>query len=302
MSFTLAKSVMLKHFYLSLSLAVLTCFQVLKAQQQGKSDTATARNVVLVGGIQYISNITYAGRRDASSAPTGIPTMTLISKKGFFLGTSAYMNLVRDRLSADGFSLTPGYIFPIDASQKLKLTISGTKYFFKKTSNIILSTFKGSADVGLSYQPDFLNFAINNSYQFGKETNDILNSLDVSKEIGLSEFISLPLKIEPTISAYAGTQSFTETYYTETINRLPGGGLLGLLPGQTQPGTQEQSRESKKYQALSLTANLPVSLTVSRFQLTLTPYLILPLNEVEYVNNKHGNYFLYTAGITYRFL
>jgi hypothetical protein len=293
---------MLKHFYLTLFLAVLTCPQVLKAQQQVKSDTTAASSVVLVGGVQYISNITYAGRRDASSVPTGIPTITFASKKGFFLGAAGYMNLAKDRFSADGFSLTPGYIFSIDASRKLKVTISGTKYFFKKTSNIILNTFKGSADVGFSYQPGFLSFALNNSYQFGQETNDILNSLEVSKEIGLDKLIGLPLKIEPTISGYAGTQSFTETYYTETVNRQPGGGLLGLLPGQTQPINQEQTRESKKYQALSLTATLPISLTVSRLQFTLTPYLIVPFNEVDYLNNKQGNYFLYTAGITYRFL
>ena len=298
--------------------AILIFFTHLAQGQQAvitKPDSLQSNKVVIVAGLQYISNITYAGRRDASSVPIGIPTLTIASKNGLFLSTAGYLNLDKGSFSADGLSFTPGYIFSIDAANKLRLSLSATKYFFKNSSSIILNAFKGSADVVLSYQPKFAKFSLNNSYQFGKQTNDIVNAIEVTKEISLAKFGKSKLTIDPLLSFYAGTQSFTETYYTESVyprsTLVPGtnGGLGGLFPGQ--PGyqqitqetvTEEKQREVKKYQALSLIATLPVTLSVSKFQFSLTPYLIMPYNEVSYnANTKTGNYFLFTAGMIYIF-
>ncbi len=281
---------------------------------QAVSPDTTKSKLVFVGGLQYISNITYAGRRDATSVPIGVPTFVVASSNGLYFGAAGYFNASNGSFSADGFSLTPGYIFSIDQAKKLKLSISGTKYFFKSFSSIILSTFEGSADAALSYQPRFAKFTLNNSFQFGKQTNDIVNSLEISKDIPLVKSGKTALKISPAASFYSGTQSFSETYYTQTTQQRQvttpgsGGGLGGLIPGQpgstqtvSETVTEAQQREVKKYQALSLMGTLPVTLSVSKFQFSFTPYLIIPFNQVYSAESKTGNYFLFTGGMLYTF-
>ena len=287
-----------------LILGFFFCAYFNAAAQTIQPDT-TKGKVVLVAGLQYISNITYAGRRDAGSVPIGLPTLVLASSKGFYIGAAGYFNASNSSFSADGFSLTPGYIFPLDPAKQFKVSLSATKYFFKSNSNIILSTFDGSADLNLIYQPKLAKFTLSNSYQFGKQTNDIVNSLEIAKEIPLVKG-STGLKIGPTVSFYSGTQSFSEIYYTETQQVTPGpaGSFGGLIPGQaatTQTITSEQQREVKRYQALSLMGTLPVTLSIKKFQFSFTPYLIVPFNQVYSAENRSGNYFLFTTGMLYTF-
>lgn len=294
------------------------------AQERVIAETDSIKNdkeVFIGAGIQYISNLTYAGRGDINSVPIALPTLTLVSKSGFFLGSAGYLNLSNQGgYSADGFSLSPGYVFSINKNKELGATISGTQYFFKDSSQIILSSFNTTADFQLYYQPKWFRVALSSSYQIGKQTNDVINSLDISKNINLSKNKSL--FVNPLLSFMSGTQSFTETYFEQgsrqrriiTNPSSGGGGLGGILPGggnnQTpqesfvnEPFTEEKKREIKQYKPLSFTLSFPVTYKKGSFQANFAPFFIKPINTVspEAESQNAGNIFLFSTGLSYTF-
>jgi hypothetical protein len=123
------------------------------------------------------------------------------------------------------------------------------------------------------------------------------------------------LKINPTATLYTGTQSFYQTYYSESqvqravTNPSPSNPLSVLFPSQpsqsivTQTVTEQKQQQVKQYTALALSGSMPVTYAINKVQLSFTPYLIKPFNQVDYTTNTHmdGLYFLFTTGISATF-
>jgi hypothetical protein len=284
-----------------------------------KDSTNHSKKVFLGVGVQYISNLTYAGRTDLSSVPIALPTLTLVSKSGLFLGTAGYLNLGSQNFSMDGLSISPGYVFSLGENKKFGGVISATQYFFKDNSPVILSSFNTTTDLQVSYAPSLAKFTFSTSYQFGKITNDLINSIDVSKELSITR--NKNLSILPTISYMTGTQSFTETYFVQgsrqrkIITNPPANNnpIGGLFPGGNnqspqesiinEPYTEEQQKEVKKYQPLSLTFSLPIAYKVDKLQFSFSPYFIKAFNTVDpnSTTSTPSNLFLFTTGLNYTF-
>ncbi|WDF77822.1 hypothetical protein PQ469_28450 [Mucilaginibacter sp. KACC 22773] len=292
--------------------------------QRTVTDTASKKpqlkELFVNAGLQYISNLTYAGRRDDSSVPLLLPTLTLVSKHGFFLSAIGYFDLNGSKSGAEGLSITPGYVFGFDSKKYYGGTISATKFFITGSSPIILSSFNATIDGSLYANPDnIVKLSIGGSYRFDKNNkNDIINTAELSKEIfavktGATKLNGL--KLTPTASLYAGTQSFYQTYYTESQvtrsvetpqKQTPINILFPNQPKQTiitQTVTQENQKEVRKYQLLAFSGSIPVTYVINKVQIVFTPYLIKPFNQVDYVSNtsKNGLYFLFSAGASVTF-
>jgi hypothetical protein len=288
------------------------------AQQTTTTDTAKrpqVKEVFVNVGAQYISNLTYAGRRDESSVPLILPSVTLVSKHGFFLSAIGYFDLNGSKSGAEGLSVTPGYVFGFDSKKYYGGNVSATKFFITGSSPIILSSFDATIDAQLYANPDnIVKFTVGGSYRFDKnDEHDIINTAELSKEIfayktGPTKLNGL--KFTPTASLYAGTQSFYQTYYTESQvtrsvetpqKQTPINILFPNQPKQTiisQTVTQENQKEVRRYQLLALSGSMPVTYVINKVQLIFTPYLIKPFNQVDYVSNtsKNGLYFLFSVG------
>ncbi|QEK52393.1 hypothetical protein FYC62_12570 [Pedobacter aquae] len=212
-------------------------------------------------------------------------------------------------------SITPGYVFSLDKKKKFGGVLSFTKYFFKDGSSIILSAFNATTDATVYYQPEFFKVSLGSSYQFGKNQNDLVNTLELLKDIKLAK----NLKVSPTLSLLAGTQSFFQTYYSQTTRERkitnPGGTTpspIPFFPGSTQAPTEsvitetvteEQQKEIRKYQLLALNATIPLNYRIKKLQLNFTPYFIKPLNQVQNFDNTEDGklFFLFNTGISYTF-
>jgi hypothetical protein len=289
--------------------------------QQSTPDTAKhpVKALFFNAGLQYISNLTYAGRKDESSVPILLPTFTLISKSGLFISGIGYFDLSGANSNAEGFSVTPGYVFSFDDKKEFGGAISATKYFITNSSPIILSSFNASIDGQLSYDPKVIKLTIGGSYRIGKDNqNDIINNAELSKEIQIVKTGAAKkdgLKITPTATLYGGTQSFSETYYTNSqVQRAvddpsPTNPLNILFPSQTKQTiitetvTQQSQAEVKKYNLLAASGSMPITYTLNKWQFSATPYFIKPLNQVDYASNTamNGVYFLFTTGVSVTF-
>ncbi len=286
-----------------------------------QTDTAiTGKSVFFNAGAQYMSNLTYAGRRDESSVPVLLPNFTVISKGGLFVSAMGYFDLSGSKSQSEGLSVTPGYVFSFDKKKEFGGAISVTKYFITSSSPIILSSFNFTADAQLNYNPsDIIKITIGASFRIGKDSSkDIINNAELSKEIWLVKTGAKKtdgLKIAPTATLYAGTQSFYQTYYTQSevqravTNPSPSNPLNALFPSQpsqsivTQTVTQQKQQQVKQYNLLAISGSMPVTYVINKVQLSFTPYFIKPLNQVNYTSNTNTNgvYFLFTTGISATF-
>lgn len=266
-------------------------------------------------GLQYMSNLTYAGRKDLKSDPILLPTLTLITKSGFFLCGIGYGN-ISSGLKFEGFSITPGYVFTLDTRKQFSGAISATKYFITKSSPVILTSFDATFDGQLSYNPG-IKLTAAASYRLGKAgKNDIVNSFEFSKEIQIlkpSASGKLGFKINPAIIAYGGTQSFSQTYYTNSqvqraVDNPSSSPFSMLYPGQTkqsyvqQTVSQKSEKQVQQYSLLAISSSLPMTLSAGKIQFCLTPYYINSFNLVSYGNTaSSGSFFLFTAGLSATF-
>jgi hypothetical protein len=262
-------------------------------QQQLQPDTAIkkidAKSLFVNTGLIYLSNLTYAGRRDPTSVPVLLPTVSLISTKGFFLSAIGYFDVNGQNSKAEGMSITPGYVFSFDKNKEYGGAISATKYFITDNSPIILSTFNATIDGQLHFNPqDVVKLTVAGSYRFGKNSpNDIINDVELSKEVWLYKYPKNPnngFKIIPDLMLYAGTQSFATADTTSS--------LVGNLLGKQTVTTQE----SRKYELLAFSASMQFIYAIKTWQINFTPYIIQPYN-----TGQSGSYFLYTVGVNVTF-
>jgi len=303
-----------------LSMLLLGLFFTAEAQKIQRDSIETAANVnkgktlFVNAGLQYMSDLTYAGRKDASSVPLLLPSLTLISKYGLFLSGIGYFDLNGSSSGTEGVSVTPGYVFSFDAKKHFGGAVSATKYFITSNSPIILSSFNATIDGQLYYNPGLAKLTVAGSYRFDKNNaTDIVNDAELTKDIVIvkqNPKTKEGFKITPDIALYAGTQSFYQTYYTSSqVQRAvqnpsstnPIDILFPKQPSQTiitQTVTQEKQQEVKKYTLLALSGSLPLTYTIKTVQLSFTPYLIKPFNQVNYTSNTpmNGTYFLFTVG------
>jgi len=315
----------MKTFRLITASLILLAFCAKAGAQQTTADTAkktqAPKTLFFNAGLQYISNLTYAGRRDASSVPILLPTFTLISNKGFFISGIGYYDLNGSSSQAESLSITPGYVFSFDKAKEYGGAISATKYFITSESPIILSSFNATIDGQLYMNPgNIIKLTVAGSYRFDKNNeNDIINDAELSKEIWVvrtGKNQKDGFKITPDATLYAGTQSFYQTYYTnseverEVTNPASNTSPINILfpnqPTQTiikETVTTQKQQEVKQYQLLALSGSMQLAYAIKTWQISFTPYLIKPFNQVNYINtaNQNGLYFLFTAGVSVTF-
>jgi hypothetical protein len=262
-------------------------------QQQLQPDTAIkkpgTKSLFVNTGLIYLSDLTYAGRRDPTSVPVLLPMVSLISTKGFFLSAIGYFDVNGSSSQTEGVSFTPGYVFSFDKNKQYGGAISATKYFITANSPIILSTFNATIDGQLHFNPqDIIKLTIAASYRFGKNSpNDIINDVELSKDVWLHKNPTNPnngFKIIPDLMLYAGTQSFATADTTSS--------LVGNLIGNQTITTQE----SRKYELLALSGSMQFIYAIKTWQINFTPYIIQPYN-----TGQSGSYFLYTVGVNVTF-
>lgn len=263
--------------------------------QQLKTDTVvnkqTSQSLFLNTGLLYLSDLTYAGRKEPSSSPVLLPTLTLISKKGFFVSAIGYFDLNGGKTPVEGFSVTPGYVFSFDKAKQYGGAVSATKYFITNSSPIILSSFNATIDGQLYFNPqNIVKLTVAASYRIGKQDeNDIINDVELSKEIQVTTSEKNKkdgFKITPDITLYAGTQTFTQ----------PADSSKSVINSILTPSSQATPQKVKQYNLLALSGSLQLTYVVNTWQINLTPYLIKPYN-----TNQNGLYFLFTAGVNVTF-
>ncbi|MBX5439756.1 MAG: hypothetical protein IRZ29_09470 [Thermoflavifilum sp.] len=243
-------------------------------------------------GITYLSQFTYSGRRDSSSMAYWMPSLTLSTKPGFFLSVLSYLHAGHNGKLWEGISLTPGYVW--HPGKKFAFVFSYSQYWMDTAQANLLSSLKGIGDINLMYQAPHLETSLETSYLISEQTHDWLNQFQIGWPISLGHRPVFTLK--PVVALDAGTQTFYKTYYTKTLQQSP---LVPDLP--VQEITQQQQKAVKQYQLLSAELHLPLSLKITHWEATLTPYWIFPTNTPGFTRQESASFFFFTAQLMYHF-
>jgi hypothetical protein len=312
----------MKNVYRLIVISILTVLASRSEAQKAPIDTnmlllPADKKINFNATLQYMSNLTYAGRRDESSVPVLLPGITAVYKHGLFLSASGYFDVNGAKSGSEGLSVTPGYLFSLDTAKKFGGSIMVTKYFITNSSPIILSSFNAMADGQLYYNGP-VKFTLGATFSIDKDNNrDLINTVQLEKEIWLYKtgiLVTNGLKVTPAVTLYGGSQAFTETYYADSqVPRAIADPALSspinaLFPGLSQQQilnktvTQEKQREVKQYKLLAISGSVPIDYALNSWQFTITPYLTKPFNQVDYTGSgTTGNYFFFTAAISYIF-
>jgi hypothetical protein len=231
------------------------------------------------GGISYLNNDVYLGRKDSSVLPYYIPVLSYYDKSGFYF--TASMNYLKNSESSriDLITLEAGYIF---SSGNYDGQLNVSKYVYSSQSTNVASEIQ--ATVG--YQNGF-------DFGFIKPTLEInLNvgsKIDYLGSFGLQHSYSGfhdKLEFTPTFAINGGTQNYYDSYYKNKrySNSNKGKGQSG---GATVTGSVANPAS---FRILDYEASVPLSYTINKLVINFTPTFAVPLNPATInINTKQSN-------------
>ncbi len=218
-------------------------------------------------GSTFSSKLHYYGRTDSLKSTAFIPDLSVQFANGIYISSSfIFINNSQRSFNYTATIAEAGYKFGQDKQQGLAGSIYANKFFYAN-NQLVQSSQQGQSGFALSWLNKIADINAGSSVVFSTST-DFFASLGFDhpfrKEEGKNIFV-----IVPTITANAGTQNFTHTYFIKR-NVL-------ILPA----ADEQLTRTSKNFQLLSYEASMPVVFVRDKLTVTFTPGYVLPLNVIK---------------------
>ncbi len=252
-------------------------------------------------GIQYISNIVFAGRKDSVAVPYVSPSIGYSHKSGVFVkGSLSWLTSAKES-RVDLYTLTAGYVY---SKKNFIAGVDATKYFFNSSSTNVQSEISGYAALFSGYSfKDIITVYVDGMISFSSKPDFILGT-----ELNHTFYaVSDQLKITPTIYVNFGTQNYYNEYTSYKRSGSGAGGGYGNGGGGSTQTTTVTAAESTKFQLLDYEFSLPVSYTYKKLTVFCTPVFAIPVNpslitiDGQTTREVLSNSFFWSAGIAYRF-
>jgi hypothetical protein len=274
------------------STVLFLCVNICNAQTIKDSNTiATKEKISIYAGAAYSTPLHYYGRTDSLNSSAFLPTVLVQFGKHFSITPS----VIFIKNSVTNFEYAASIInaaYSFGKQKGIAGSISADKFFYKDQNKLVRSAQLGQASFTLSHLNKIVNINTGASVAFSKEDPDYFATAGLDHQF---KFVSGPnvFLIKPGISANAGTQNFTSSYYKNS------GSVL--FPNSQQLVTET----SKKFSLLSYEAKLDVIYAVKRFIVSVTPGYVLPQNIITVPNNPSlsenaKNLFFCNAVVVYR--
>jgi hypothetical protein len=257
-----------------------------------QNDTSIHRKNVFTAGVNYQSRLHYFGRTDSLKSSAVLPTIGFETKPGFY--GNATVVLLNNNAGSGQYSGTVGevgYKFP--ESRNFSGNLFYTQFFYQNNAAIVQSALKSQTGINLTYNNKIANFTAGGDAKFSDKTDfGATASLD-HLFIYVVPNTKNAIAVNPSANLYAGTQNFTQTYYTQRKV-----GLLGV-------GQQKVTEDVKRFNVLAYELSLPVVFVAGKFNASVTGSYVMPQNLVTVTNRpdltENGkNMFYVSAGVGVR--
>ncbi|TWI83787.1 hypothetical protein IQ13_1902 [Lacibacter cauensis] len=264
---------------------------IFATQAQDSTDT---RKPVFAANISHQSYVHFLGRSDSLSSNATLPIISYQLKNGLYAqGAAIFIANSATPFQYTGSSVEMGYRFP--QSDKFSGNIFVSRFLYKDESVLVQSALKYQTGINTSFQNKIINVNLGADLKFSNKT-------DVGATVGIDHLFIIKLAegkprafaINPTLTAYGGTQRFTETYQQKqspTVGGIPVG----------PPQTTTQTKNVNTFSILAYEYTMPLVLVVGKFNAVLSPSYVMPQNILA-ANGEYGrNRFYVTASVGVRF-
>ena len=264
---------------------------IFAVQAQDSTDT---RKPVFTANIAHQSYVHFLGRSDSLSSNATLPIISYQLKNGLYAqGAAIFIANSAAPFQYTGSSVEMGYRFP--QSDKFSGNIFVSRFLYKDESVLVQSALKYQTGINTTFQNKIININLGADLKFSNKTDvGATAGIDHLFIIKLAEGKPRAFAINPTLTAYGGTQRFTETYQQKqspTIGGIPVG----------PPQTTTQTKNVNTFSILAYEYTMPLVLVVGKFNAVLSPSYVMPQNILA-ANGEYGrNRFYVTASVGVRF-
>lgn len=232
------------------------------------SETETKKPIQFKIGINYNSHLNYYGRTDSLRSSGIFPLAELWFNERFYINAAPIF--INNKISAFDYAGTvasAGYLFCTEKKWLGNLYL--LKPFYKENSELVQSALDAQTGMTLTWMNKIINITGGADIKFSDKTDlGSVAAIDHIFRIQLDE--KSVLVIDPSVSLYAGTQQFTNSYLKKTTGFL-------FVPGNEQMVTESTQR----FSILSYEFSSPVIFAKGKFQFLLTPAYVIPKNLIK---------------------
>jgi hypothetical protein len=267
-----------------------------------QNDTSTPRTNVFTAGVNYQSRLHYFGRTDSLESKGMFGSIGYELKQGFYTNANfIFVNNASTSFDYTGSVIEAGYKFP--TARNFSGNIAYSHFLYKETSQLVQSSIKSQAEINLAYNNKIVNVNAGVDAKFSDRTDFGLTAGLDRLFIYVIPGTSNAIAINPSFYTYAGSQSFTQTYYEKKkkVN------VLGLPIGNGNGGGSNElvTEEVKRFNVLAHEFSIPVVFVAGKFNASFTGSYVMPQNLVTVANRpdltENGrNMFYFTAGVGVR--
>lgn len=256
-------------------------------------DSSATKHPVFSATLAGQSLVHFLGRTDSLNSSAALAITSYQLKNGLY--AQGAVVLVQNKvlpLQLTGGSIELGYRFP--ESNHFSGNIFLSKFLYKDQSVLVQSALSYQTGINTSIKNKIINVNAGADLKLGKQTDVGLTAgADHLFIIRLQEGKPKALALNPTVTAYAGTQRFSKTYQQNQVRDVFGFPVGG---NQATTGKEDVSRLA----LLAYECTMPVVLVLGKFNAFVTPSYVLPQNILRSAGEYGSNRFYVTAGIGVR--
>ncbi len=278
--------------YLAIKPFLLILFTVIYPLLIYSQDSSEVKKPVFTSNLVYQSFVHFMGRSDSLKSGAGLAIAGYKLKNGLYIQSAVVM--VQNKalpLQLTGGSIELGYHFP--ESDHFAGNVYASRFFYKDQSVLVQSALSYQTGINASIKNKIININTGADVKFSEQT-------DVGLTLGADHLFIIPLQkgkpkalaVNPTVTAYGGTQRFSKTYQKKQIENV-----FGIPVGnQTTSSTENVSRVT----VLAYECTVPVVMVIGKFNAFVTPSYVIPQNILTSAGEHGSNRFYITAGIGVR--
>ncbi len=255
-------------------------------------DSTQQKKPVFTATAAYQSYVHFLGRTDSLNSSAAMVITGYQLRNGLYAqGAVIFIQNQSTPFELTGGSIELGYRFP----EKKHFTgnVYASRFIYSNQSMLVQSALSYQTGINTSFKTKFININSSADLKFSDHTDVGLSAeADHLFIIKLKKNEAKALAINPGITAYAGTQRFSNTYQKNQTQNIFG------VPVNNQPVTvtEEQSRLS----ILAYEATVPVILVWKKFNAFVIPSYVIPQNILTQSGEHGSNRFYITAGVGVR--
>ena len=235
--------------------------------------------------IAYQSLAHFLGRTDSLNTSVTVPIISYKLKNGLYAQTAGIFiknDAIPFQYTGSTFEL--GYQF-MQNDANFSGNVYATYFDYKEKSIVVKSALKYQVGVNTIIKSKIINVNPSFDLKFSDKT-------DVGLTLGFDHLFIAKLKqgfpralaFDPTVTFYAGTQNFSESYQKNI-----GTGFIPIY--------QTETKEVNKLSLLAIDCTLPIVLVLGKFNTFITPSYVIPFNVLTNYGERVPSRFYFTAGV-----